>query len=167
MIELFDPKQDYVVRQAQLPHWFQPGVSYFVTFRTADSMPASRLRLWHAERNDWLRRHGIDPARSDWQARLRIMPGAAVPHAERAGNIAGASNLEAEFHRKFTREFMEYLDQGHGACLLRNPAAATEVASRTGTFRWRPLCADRLRGHAESCARAGVSLGREGIDGAM
>ena len=49
MIELFDPKQDYVVRQAQLPHWFQPGVSYFVTFRTADSMPASRLRLWHAE----------------------------------------------------------------------------------------------------------------------
>ncbi|HEY4233220.1 MAG TPA: hypothetical protein VGM76_07325 [Lacipirellulaceae bacterium] len=143
MIELFDPKQDYVVRQAQLPHWFQPGVTYFVTFRTADSMPASRLRLWHAQRDDWLRRHGIDPARSDWQARLRMMPGEAVPHAAFphtacAGNgVAGTlrvSTLETEFHRKFTQEFMEYLDQGHGACLLRNSAAAAEVASALGHF---------------------------------
>ncbi len=29
-----------------LPHWRQGGVVYFVTFRTADSIPADRLNQW-------------------------------------------------------------------------------------------------------------------------
>jgi hypothetical protein len=40
MFDLFDPKAEYVVRQgAALLHWYQPGLTYFVTFRTDDSVP--------------------------------------------------------------------------------------------------------------------------------
>jgi hypothetical protein len=75
MFELFDPKAEYVVRQgAALPHWFQAGVTYFVTFRTEDSVPQPLLRSWHRRRDDWLRSHGIDPARPNWKARLAALP---------------------------------------------------------------------------------------------
>ena len=36
--ELFDRRRDWSVRQGNLPHWFQPGVTYFVTYRTEDSV---------------------------------------------------------------------------------------------------------------------------------
>jgi hypothetical protein len=38
--ELFDPDQELRVREgANVPHWFQPRVTYFVTFWTGDSLP--------------------------------------------------------------------------------------------------------------------------------
>jgi type I restriction enzyme R subunit len=117
MFELFDPKQDYCVRVSNLPHWFQPGVTYFVTFRSDDSVPQSLLRAWHRRRDDWLRRHGIDPAVANWKSRLR-----------------GSPDLEREYNRAFTRRFMEYLDRGYGECLLRHPEAAEVVASALRHF---------------------------------
>ncbi len=112
MFELFDPKQDYVVRQGTLPHWYQPGVTYFVTFRTADSVPQPLLRSWHRRRDEWLRRHGIDPLRSDWKSLLAAEP-----------------ELDREYHAQFTRAFMAYLDRGYGECPLRDPQCATVVGS--------------------------------------
>jgi hypothetical protein len=50
MFELFDRKQPYSVRGGNLPHWYQPGVTYFVTFRTEDSVPQPLVRKWHSER---------------------------------------------------------------------------------------------------------------------
>jgi REP element-mobilizing transposase RayT len=117
MFELFDPKQDYVVRQGTLPHWFQPGVTYFITFRTQDSVPQSLLRSWHRRRDDWLRRHGIHPAATNCRQQLRASP-----------------ELEHEFNSKFTRVFMEYLDRGYGACVLRNSQAAELVAKTLRHF---------------------------------
>ena len=35
----FDPKQPYTVSFGELPHWEQEGATYFITFRTADSLP--------------------------------------------------------------------------------------------------------------------------------
>jgi hypothetical protein len=35
--DLFDPEADVDVSERLLPHWFQPGVVTFVTFRNADS----------------------------------------------------------------------------------------------------------------------------------
>jgi hypothetical protein len=32
MFEFFDPRQEFVVRHGNLPHWFQPGVTYFEQF---------------------------------------------------------------------------------------------------------------------------------------
>ncbi len=48
--ELFDPKGEFVVRQGKLPHWYQPGVTYFVTFRTDDSVPQAVLEDWRSQR---------------------------------------------------------------------------------------------------------------------
>lgn len=39
MFELFDPKAEVRIEKGtNLAHWFQPGVSYFVTFRTEGSI---------------------------------------------------------------------------------------------------------------------------------
>jgi type I restriction enzyme R subunit len=117
MFELFDPKQDYVVRQGTLPHWYQPGVMYFVTFRTTDSVPQSLLRAWHRRRDDWLRRHGINVAEINWKARLQESP-----------------DLDSEYDATFTRPFMEYLDRSYGACPLRDVRAAKIVANALHHF---------------------------------
>src|SRR5262249_4350203 len=77
---------------------------------TEDSVPAELARAWHRQRADWLREHGIDPLAPDWKARLRRVPA-----------------VEGQFHQKFSREFMDYLDKGHGACVLKRPELAKSV----------------------------------------
>src|SRR3954470_19989097 len=37
----FDPRGSFHATHRNLPHWHQPGATYFVTFRLADSLPAS------------------------------------------------------------------------------------------------------------------------------
>ena len=59
--ELFDPDEEVRITAGRLPHWFQPGRLFFITFRTNDSLPASVAKLWLKRRDDWLRRQGIDP----------------------------------------------------------------------------------------------------------
>jgi type I restriction enzyme R subunit len=115
--ELFDPNEETVIREGTLPHWYQPGVTYFVTFRAEDSVPQSLLRSWHGRRDAWLRSHGIDPRSSNCKAILRQFP-----------------ELEREYNLTFTREFMEYLDRGYGACGLRQPALAAIVAESLQRF---------------------------------
>lgn len=80
----FDPKQPYSVSYGDLPHWDQPGATSFITFRTADSLPASVVNRWLQERDEWLRRHDIVPS-SDWRTALRQRP----------------HELQREFHRTF------------------------------------------------------------------
>ena len=116
--EFFDPAGDVRITVGNLPHWFQPGVTYFVTFRTDDSLPAEVARLWHARRDDWLRRHGIDPRRGSRSALLRRLPTA----------------QQREFHDRFSREFMAYLDRGCGACVLKRPELAQIVADNLRHF---------------------------------
>jgi len=112
LFELFDPKADLQIREGHLPHWYQPGVTYFVTFRTEDSVPDGLLRSWHRRRDDWLARIGIDPHNPSWKARLRQLP-----------------EREREYHVTFTREFMAYLDRGHGDCVLKDKALAGVVGN--------------------------------------
>ena len=104
MFELFDPKADVCIRAgSSLPHWYQAGVSYFVTFRTDDSIPADVSRRWHAQRADWLRHKGISADDPRWRDRLWELPEAA----------------RRQFHDTFSRQYMEMLDKGLGACVLR------------------------------------------------
>ncbi len=111
MFELFDRKGELTIREGNLPHWYQPGVTYFVTFRTEDSVPQPLSRSWHARRDVWLRRHGFDPTRDDWKSKLRENP-----------------ELDDEYHGVFTREFRDFLDRGYGACELRDANLAEIVA---------------------------------------
>jgi len=45
------------LRGVNLPHWRQDGAMYFVTWRTADSMPRERVNQWNKERDAWLKAH--------------------------------------------------------------------------------------------------------------
>jgi REP element-mobilizing transposase RayT len=117
MFDFFDRKADYIVSEGNLPHWYQPGVTYFITFRTSDSIPQGLLRAWHTRRQDWLRRHRIDPANPQWKAQLQEHP-----------------DWEQEYHRLFSKEFMAYLDRGYGECVLRQPQLAKLVADTLRHF---------------------------------
>jgi len=110
--EFFDPKDEVVIREGNLPHWFQPGVTYFITFRTEDSVPQQLVKSWYGRREEWLRANGIEPQASNWRTRLRAAP-----------------ELDKKFSTIFTREFMEYLDRGLGECVLRDQKLAAVVAS--------------------------------------
>jgi len=79
--------------------------------------PQDLAKSWHRARDAWLAQHGIDPQKN-WKHRFELLPA-----AERQ-----------EFNAKFTRVFMEYLDQGHGECLLRLPEVAKLVAESLHHF---------------------------------
>ena len=83
----------------RLPHWRQPGVSYFVTFRLADSVPQPLLRQWRHERAIWLRLHP-----QPW----------------------GVGELR-EYEARFIDRMQEWLDAGMGACHMRRHDLRAEV----------------------------------------
>jgi len=89
----FDPGSPVGKLKGNLPHWRQDGVTYFVTFRLADSIPRAKLRKWLAERDEWLESHSqpLDAA------------------------------AQREFSRLFTQRFLKWLDAGYGECVLARP----------------------------------------------
>jgi REP element-mobilizing transposase RayT len=105
------------------PHWRVEGGTYFVTFRSADSIPEQVARQWLEDDHRWLGAHGIDPAweKSDpakFECALE-----ALPSAERT-----------ERERNQIRRFFVELDRCHGHCLLRAPAAREVVAEALRHF---------------------------------
>jgi putative transposase len=113
VFELFDPKADVRITVGNLPHWYQPGVTYFITFRTDDSIPCEAGDHWHQRRKDWLQRHRIDPEAGNSRIQLRAL----------------SESQQHEFDATFSKEYMEYLDRGHGECVLRRPELAAAVAA--------------------------------------
>ena len=113
MFKLFDPGSDFnIIEGSNLPHWFQPQATYFITFRTEDSISGSVVRRWYAERSKWLGNHGISDTEPDWKLKLRELP----------------SRLRKQFHQTFSRQYMEYLDRGYGKCFLKRPELSKIVA---------------------------------------
>jgi REP element-mobilizing transposase RayT len=92
-VRFFDPEAITQVRRGKLPHWTQPDVTYFVTFRLADSLPATKLLALREERDLWLRNHPVPLSDADRQ----------------------------EYHRRFNGKFEYWLDQGYGECRLARP----------------------------------------------
>ena len=99
-----DPAKPLTVYCRHLPHWRQDGASYFVTFRLADSLPQEKLQELRLLKEAWEK------------------GGVANPSYE----TANPSHLkEWEALAKQTMMRIEiWLDQGMGACLLRQPLAA-------------------------------------------
>ena len=109
----FNPDGETRKFRNHLPHWRQEDVTYFVTTRLADSIPQGTLRAWQQERDTWLRVHGC-----------------AVPaDAEKL-----PEKTRAEFHRRFTAKFHDFLDAGDGACPLRDPENARIVGDALRFF---------------------------------
>jgi REP element-mobilizing transposase RayT len=117
-MELFDPTQDVNVAYRRLPHWSQPGVVTFITWRTWDSLPEKVIHQWQEERAAWLVNHGIDPSASDWQS-----------HVSRLGTA-----MENEFGRILSDRWNKHLDDCHGACVLRRSDLSVIVADSLQHF---------------------------------
>jgi len=101
-----DPQDEIKITSRNLPHWRQPGAAYFVTFRLADAVPATLLREWKEELKTWLKFHP-----EPWDARTKH-----------------------EYQRRFQESREEWLDRGHGSCLLREEFAAEIVAGALKHF---------------------------------
>ena len=61
VFELFDADMDLRITEGRLPHWFQPGVTYFITWRCGNSDPRNVLTLSLRPTTTGSGRHGIDP----------------------------------------------------------------------------------------------------------
>ncbi|MBM4047300.1 MAG: hypothetical protein FJ279_19520 [Planctomycetes bacterium] len=102
----FNPFEPIEISERNLPHWRQPGVTYFVTFRLADALPREKLELVKAEREAWLKSHR-------------------EPYSE---------DDRREYFRLFSERVQDWLDAGEGSCLLRDERAAETVASALRHF---------------------------------
>ena len=102
----FDEFADVEVTRRRLPHWKQQDATYFVTFRLADSLPANKLAQLEAERKQWLARH-----KDSW-----------------------SDVKKREYDEKFSAQIEDWLDAGHGSCLLKEPRAAKIVADALKHF---------------------------------
>lgn len=89
-MQFFDFANPLTRYEGNLPHWRQEGVIYFVTFRLADAIPQNKLEQWQFERENW---H--------------------IAHRE----PYTAEELE-EYHFLFSERVQEWLDSGHGSCIL-------------------------------------------------
>ena len=85
-----------------LPHWTQAGATYAITFRLADSVPATVAHAWQQERQDILDR-----------AKRQDRP---LTHQERM-----------ELNQLFSDRVDSYLDAGHGECLMKDSRIAEAV----------------------------------------
>jgi REP-associated tyrosine transposase len=100
-IAFLDPYAKITKYRNRLPHWQQDNATYFVTFHLADSIPRQKREQWATERAAWLR----------WN------PPPWTPEQER------------EYHRRFSGSVERWLDEMHGSCILRQPAAAEAIAA--------------------------------------
>ncbi len=102
----FDPRAPIDVSRRRLPHWYQDGATYFVTFRLGDSIPREKLRVWMAEREEWLKRNPEPRTDEQW----------------------------AEYAERFPDRLHEWLDAGMGSCLIGEPENGRVVADALGFF---------------------------------
>ncbi|HMJ04912.1 MAG TPA: AIR synthase related protein, partial [Chthoniobacterales bacterium] len=102
----FDQFADVDISRRNLPHWQQPGATYFVTFRLADSLPEVRLSELEQERERWLTFHPLP-----WSADDR-----------------------REYVERFSERVEQWLDAGEGECVLARPEAAATVANALQHF---------------------------------
>ncbi|MFM9964040.1 MAG: transposase [Planctomycetaceae bacterium] len=115
---LFDREAGVEASRRNLPHWFQPNVAVFVTFRTADSLPREVVLRWEAEQRDWLRQQG-------W------VIGADVP-LPKWDQLP--ESLQKTFRQHRDHRWHWHLDSCHGECVLRRRELAEIVMNSLKHF---------------------------------
>ena len=103
----FDWRGDFWNYERNLPHWRQPGVTYFITFRLNDSLPAEVVEQAKREREEWeqriLEHHNL------------------IPESLQEDYIA--------WQRRTWRKMEAVMDECHGSCILRQPEIRQIVAN--------------------------------------
>jgi type I restriction enzyme R subunit len=102
----FDPDAPITITEANLPHWKQDGVTYFVTFRLVDSLPQEKLQQWVADRDQWLAAHPEPLSEQD----------------------------KKEYHTRFSAVLDDWLDQGSGTNALALEECRTIVTDALRHF---------------------------------
>ncbi len=117
--------------RGRLPHWEKDGATYFITFRLADSLPKSVLDRIESERR------------------------AIVTTANQLHRNLSADELR-KIQQLSTPIIEQYLDSGAGACHLRNPIIAQDLANTLCHFeekRYRLLAWCIMPNHVHVVAR--------------
>jgi hypothetical protein len=109
-LQFFDPKSEWDVVERALPHWSQPGVVTFITWRSADSLPESVLSQLDRETEALIRREGFEP-QNDWQRHLL--------------DLTPQQRAKVRWNIFAIRD--KYLHQLQGACLLASPEVSKLV----------------------------------------
>ncbi len=115
--QFFNPAEKVTITRGHLPHWDQQGATYFITWRTADSIPKEVWVKWRADRDAWLAKHEIDPAAKDWRKQVEEL-----------------ADDERQDFRRFAKALEDELDEGHGQCVLRRADLAEIVSGALRFF---------------------------------
>ena len=102
----FDEHAEVHQTRRNLPHWEQEGATYFVTFRLADAVPSELAAQWREELQIWRQFHA-----EPWDA-----------------------ETTREYRRRFLQPREDWLDQGHGSCVLRKAGTSEIVANALRHF---------------------------------
>lgn len=86
-----------------LPHWQAEGCTYFITFRQHDALPKSVVARLKAEGRSFLQQH----------------------HAQKVSELKPQD--QAQYRKIIGKLFHTSLDQGHGSCVLFDPANSALV----------------------------------------
>jgi REP element-mobilizing transposase RayT len=105
-LHFFNRYADIRFTENRLPHWQQEGAVYFITFRLADAVPHHLHTQWESEREAWLRVHP-----QPW-----------------------STEVERDYHERFSGAIKRWLDAGHGSCILRRPDCAGVVSEALSYF---------------------------------
>jgi len=122
-----DREAEIQITERNLPHWFQPDVAIFITFRLADSLPAEVLLRWQRELEEWLAVRDLPKNLS-----MQIV---SYPDANRHECLRQFTPMQKqEFKRLSDRIFHRSLDECHGSCVLRRPELAKIVGDAIRFF---------------------------------
>jgi len=89
----FDPHKEVEIYRANLPHWQQKDVWYFVTFRLADSIPENIAEKIKTERELWLKNH----------------------HGKELNTLTKEEKIE--YYRLFSKLIEDLLNSCYGECI--------------------------------------------------
>jgi REP element-mobilizing transposase RayT len=115
--EAANPLRSGIHTRGYLPHVKREGVSYFVTFRLADSLPKAVLLKIQSER-------------AERRQRFYAQPGV----AQQSGDGLPNAELLEEIERDYFRKLEAYLDRGAGESWLKRPEIAKLVADALRFF---------------------------------
>ena len=105
-MKFLNPYAEIKMHENHLPHWQQGDALEFVTWRLVDSIPQAKLSEWMELRDTWMKHHP-----KPWD-----------------------ETAEQEYHKRFSRKLDEWLDEGYGACVLKDPENAAIVANALRHF---------------------------------
>jgi putative transposase len=136
--QAFNPRTGMRVYQRNLPHWRQPGATYFLTFRLGDSVPEEVIAAVQRERHDWEQLLDEDRSKHGENLPQRLM-----------------EDYQAFLVQTY-RRLEKVMDAGHGSCVLGEPRTREIVSEAM-------LCFHRARyemhgfvvmpNHAHLCVR--------------